>query len=81
MTEFKVPPEMDLFFDRLKQIKAQVKMALDLGMEPTNFRTFLESLYQQLHELYKTEEESDEENTIVSEHGSYVTNRKCDRPE
>lgn len=83
MTEFKVPYEMDLFFKRLNAIKAQVKKALELGIDAKNVSLFLESLYQQLHEIYKTQEEANAENNDDDNDSCSRSDgtSKCDRPE
>lgn len=56
MEEFKPPESMNLFFKRLHALKNSVKAASESHPDQ-NVQIFALSIYQELHELYKTEEE------------------------
>lgn len=56
MEEFKPPASMDLFFKRLHGIKCSLKDASESHLEES-VQLFALSIYKELHELYKTEEE------------------------
>lgn len=63
MEEFKPPENLDLFFKRLHGIKYSLKVASD-SHTSEDVQLFALSIYKELHELYKTEEEH--ENSCTS---------------
>lgn len=54
--EYQTSPQMDLFFKRLSDIKAQLKIAAEGHLDPVT-KDFALVIYQQLHELYKTSDD------------------------
>lgn len=63
MEEFKPPANLDLFFKRLHGIKCSL-LAASESHTSEDVQLFALSIYKELHELYKTEEEH--ENSCTS---------------
>ena len=76
MPDFKPPKEIDDFFKKLYAIKMIAKTVGECSKEP-EVALYMRKIYKMLHELYKTEEEKENEKNIDAIVNCNANNDTC----